>query len=237
MNATLRAVYDGETLPLEPLGDANRPPARPAAPKRRAQRAAILAQAVDESIYTAEVINSAIRTTQHAPPQRGHAHRTFPARPQHARQQRPDKKDEGNSLGVAGLTTAIVGLFTCGLFSPVGLILSMFGLLKAPRGHAFAGTIAGSIGSVALAFAITLGLFTEFNTAIELEDAATSIDCYYYDSGDYPTEEEADSMLAGREDAWGQPLRYERRWPEGFEIRSAGLDGSFGTSDDHKLVR
>mgnify|MGYP002624587380 CR=1 FL=1 len=71
VNATLRAVYDGETLQLDPGAEAQgRPLARPAAPKKHSSRAAILAQPVDESIYNAEVIESATRTQQTAPPRR-----------------------------------------------------------------------------------------------------------------------------------------------------------------------
>src|SRR4051794_39566029 len=52
-----------------------------------------------------------------------------------------------NGLGLAGFITSLVGLVTCGVISPVGLILSLIGLMKSPRGFAVAGTILGLIGS------------------------------------------------------------------------------------------
>lgn len=46
---------------------------------------------------------------------------------------------ESNSFGTAGFICAILGLFTCGILSPVGFLLSCIGLLYRPRGYAFAG--------------------------------------------------------------------------------------------------
>ena len=243
VNATLRAVYDGETLPLDPRleGDGqNR--AKPAAPRTRSSRAAILATPVDQSIYTAEVISSVSRSSQpnpqqHAPPRRPGNASPY-ASPRHTGHAHHSDRPKGtNGLGIAGLTTSIIGLLTCGMFSPIGFFLSLIGLAKAPRGNAIAGTLVGAMGSLMFAIFFAYGFFSGFNTAMELEDAAMHVDNYYYEVGDYPSEEEADMMLFGHEDAWGQPLRYERRWPDGFEIRSAGLDGAFDTTDDHALVR
>ena len=44
-----------------------------------------------------------------------------------------------NHLGVAGFVTSILGFFTCGVLAPIGLVLSIFGLLYTPRGMAIAG--------------------------------------------------------------------------------------------------
>jgi hypothetical protein len=248
VNATLRAVYDGETLALDPsLESHDHRRAKPAAPKTRSSRAAILAQPADESVYTAELVSSHQRDHRHdhqrdrrpSPPQR-ESNRGPYASPRHggpayAYQAKPPRTS--NALGIAGLTTSIIGILTCGAFSPIGLLLSMIGLFKAPRGNAVAGSLLGGLGSLMFSAFFIYGFFSGFTTAIELEDAAAHIDGYYYNAGDYPSPEEAESLLYGHEDAWGQPLRYERRWPDGFEVRSAGLDGAFDTSDDHALVR
>src|SRR3954447_25698103 len=50
-----------------------------------------------------------------------------------------------NGLGLAGSITSLVGIVTCGVLSPVGLLLSLIGLLKSPRGFAVAGTVLGLI--------------------------------------------------------------------------------------------
>src|SRR3954471_6265213 len=66
-----------------------------------------------------------------------------------------------NNLGLAGFVTSLLGLLSCGVLSPIGLLLSLIGLTKQPRGFAVAGTIIGLIGSVFLAVAgvgIVLGL-------------------------------------------------------------------------------
>jgi hypothetical protein len=59
----------------------------------------------------------------------------------------PWSRPANNSLGVAGLIVSIAGFFTCGLLSPIGLLLSLAGLLKAPRGAALAGSVLGLFGS------------------------------------------------------------------------------------------
>lgn len=238
VNATLRAVYDGETLPLEP-GAQEQHRARPAAPRKTSSRSALLRQPIEESIYTAELVSSGSHDRRQSPGRRQGDHGPY-ASPQHAgRHHRPPANYHrpSNAMGIAGLTTSIIGVLTCGMFSPFGLFLSLIGLFKAPRGNAIAGTLLGGFGSLIFATFFMYGFFSGFSTAIELEDAAEHIDGYYYTAGDYPSPEEADTLLWGHEDAWGQPLRYERRWPDGFEIRSAGLDGAFDTADDHALVR
>lgn len=231
VNATLRAVYEGETLALDPAlsGAANRP--RPAGPKRRGAQSAVLAESMDESIYQAEVIAPRPADAPTAPPQR---------RPQprkHAPQQPVQPPRGGNALGVAGLTASILGLLTCGMFSPIGLLLSLIGLRKAPRGASVGGTAIGAIGSCMFAVFFAYGFFGGFTTALELEEAASEMDAYYAQAGDYPSDEEAAYLLADNQDAWNQSLRYHRNWDGGYEIRSAGLDGAFNTSDDHTVKR
>ena len=54
-----------------------------------------------------------------------------------------------NGLGVAGFVLSLLGfLGTCGLLSPIGLILSLIALRKQPRGLAIAGVIIGAVGSL-----------------------------------------------------------------------------------------
>src|SRR5438309_8262556 len=59
-----------------------------------------------------------------------------------------------NGIGLFGfilsLAALVLATFTCGigaLLSPLGLLVSLVGLLRAPRGFALAGTILGGVGS------------------------------------------------------------------------------------------
>ena len=60
-----------------------------------------------------------------------------------------------NNLGLAGFITSLVSLLSCGLLSPISLILSFIGLFKRPRGFAIAGTIISGLELLAI---ILIGL-------------------------------------------------------------------------------
>ena len=38
-----------------------------------------------------------------------------------------------NTMGIAGFITSLLGIVSCGVLSPIGLILSVIGLFKQPR--------------------------------------------------------------------------------------------------------
>ena len=57
---------------------------------------------------------------------------------------------QSNGLGVAGFVLSLLGLFSCGILSPIGVILSLLGITKQPRGLAIAGLILGLVGMVCL---------------------------------------------------------------------------------------
>ncbi len=57
-------------------------------------------------------------------------------------------QNASNQLGVAGFVTSIIGLFSCGVLSPIALILSLIALSKSPRGMAIAGTVLGCVGII-----------------------------------------------------------------------------------------
>lgn len=52
-----------------------------------------------------------------------------------------------NGLGVAGFVLSLVGFLSCGLLSPLALLLSFIALFKPPRGLAIAGFVLGLVGS------------------------------------------------------------------------------------------
>lgn len=55
--------------------------------------------------------------------------------------------DRDNGVGLAGFVVSIIGLLSCGSLSIIGLLISLCGLVKQPRGMAIAGTIIGALGS------------------------------------------------------------------------------------------
>ena len=70
-------------------------------------------------------------------------------------------QQESNGLGTAGFIVSLIGFLTCGFISPLGLLFSIIGLFKNPKGLAIAGTVLGLIGSLWLfigGFAILLGI-------------------------------------------------------------------------------
>ncbi|MCA9269925.1 MAG: toll/interleukin-1 receptor domain-containing protein, partial [Planctomycetales bacterium] len=113
VNEILRRVYDGKTLRMGPLA---------APPKSRS----ILRRGApaDDHVEAEEVIEAELvaRRPTHAPP-------PFDRRSGVDRRRSVDRRREGNrptnSLAVAGLTTSILGMFTCGTFSPIGFLLSL----------------------------------------------------------------------------------------------------------------
>ena len=52
---------------------------------------------------------------------------------------RTPKKPETNGLGLAGFIVSLVGICSGGVLSPIGLVLSIVGLFREPRGFAIAG--------------------------------------------------------------------------------------------------
>jgi hypothetical protein len=231
VNATLRSVYDGSTLPSGPhaLPPKSRSILRANRPK---------ALLVDDggSIYDAELVDTSRPSGLREPsqPPRRPAPPPFPPGDQH-KPQTPATRPS-NGLGIAGLTTSILGVFTCGTFSPIGLLLSLIALVKPPRGSAIAGSIVGAIGTGIFMAMFAYGFYGGFFTALALDDAALHIEAYRADRGDLPDDTLGKQLVACEKDAWNRELRYTRTW-SGYEIRSAGLDGSFDTSDDHTVMR
>ncbi|MBX3354460.1 MAG: type II secretion system protein GspG [Phycisphaeraceae bacterium] len=164
-----------------------------------------------------------------------------------------------NGLGIAGFVVGLIGLCGClGLLSPIGLILSLFALTRAPRGWAIAGTVVSAIGCCCLlpmglplvlvatgvvsvsAFAIwivnTFGLGPEGKTALFASIVAAMISIYYAQNGVLPpTLDDLDLAPEILRDGWGQPFVYEITDQGGFVLRTLGADGKEGTADDFEL--
>ncbi len=156
-----------------------------------------------------------------------------------------------NGLGIAGFVVSLVGIFSCGLLSPVGLVLSFVALYRRPRGFAIAGVIIGAIGSICGVFSLIMGFFSlllgalgigagvaagapYIDTGMRMAHVAEVVAAHRGADGTFPTDLSTLSELSTeeREDHWGHPLRVVPGEPGKFEIISNGPDGIAGTRDD-----
>ncbi len=154
-----------------------------------------------------------------------------------------------NGLGIAGFILSLVGLLSCGLLSPLGLIFSFAGMFRRPRGLAIAGLVLGLVGSIwVVVLVVVVGLGAIFAcisvaapaharaqdvmTQAAMTAAVARIEEFRVEHNALPDQEEGQDLIAGSRDAWGRALRYERYSPEDYDVRSAGGDGRFDTPDD-----
>jgi hypothetical protein len=156
-----------------------------------------------------------------------------------------------NTLGVGGFVVSVIGILTCGLLAPVGLLLSLLGLLKRPRGLAAAGTVMGLLGTFWLGLIGSLlvcgvkrleplaerltGEFLQAQATLTVvAQAAQDVDVYRNEQGDWPVEKIGQELVGRYQDAYGTALRYTRVG-EMVLILSAGADREFATPDDVAL--
>lgn len=156
-----------------------------------------------------------------------------------------------NSLGIWGFFVSLFGLvFTLGAISPIGLLLSMLGMLYPRRGFAVAGLIVGMIGTgLITAIVGTATIAAEAyhhyahevpqieQTLAKLDDAIVVIETKRSEQGELPGGVDGNKLVLPITDAWEQSLRYE---PEdsgsSYAVRSAGPDQQFDTADDLRMV-
>jgi hypothetical protein len=148
----------------------------------------------------------------------------------------PSREPPSNAIGLAGFVVSLVGIISCGALSPIGLILSLIGLRKEPKGLAVAGTIIGGVGIVLLGVLVGLVVILIPRGQVAATEAVVmmaerAIEARAAETGDLPSVDEGKELIAEHTDAWGNPLRYEPSGDE-FTIRSAGPDGAFDTADD-----
>ena len=154
-----------------------------------------------------------------------------------------------NGLGIAGFILSLIGLVSCGLLSPLGLVFSFAGMFRRPRGLAIAGLVLGLLGSLWVVIAVVfIGLAAIFAclsvaaptharaeyamTQAAVTAAEARIEEFRLKNDALPGEDEGQNLIAGARDGWGRALRYERYGPNDFGVRSAGRDGRFDTPDD-----
>jgi hypothetical protein len=149
-----------------------------------------------------------------------------------------------NGFGVAGFIISVLAIITCGLLSPIGLLVSLFGLFRRPRGFAIAGTVLGLLGTVIVGSVVAMMVLaanethavvesqrTHAMTSTAIARAEQALSAEINRKNKLPEGIEGNKIVVKHNDAWGQALRYDRHGDE-YLIRSAGADREFETSDD-----
>jgi hypothetical protein len=160
--------------------------------------------------------------------------------------ERPRPRRRWNPLGVLGSVVSVLGIFTLGIISPIGLGLSMLALLRGPRGSAMFGTLLGALGTGFLllwGWGVVAGInavdtaVKSDETAAAMRTAVAKIEEYRQEYRQLPEGVEGNVLLIEAElnDAWGQSLRYDSIDKRQYAVRSAGPDREFDTADD--LIR
>jgi hypothetical protein len=162
-----------------------------------------------------------------------------------------------NNLGIAGFICSILGIITCGLLAPVGLVLSLFALRREPKGFAVAGAVIGAVGSCGIIIGIVafftslmmilaaLGLGglavalggAKIEAQIEMAKIAAEIDIYQQRTGQLPASLDLLPIVDPHAltDAWGNKYIYTLS-EDGttYELHSIGEDKADATADDIK---
>ncbi|MCL4211241.1 MAG: type II secretion system protein GspG [Phycisphaeraceae bacterium] len=165
-----------------------------------------------------------------------------------------------NGLGVAAFVCSLIGLFTGGLLSPIGLILGLVALGRPPRGLAIAGVVLGFLGTCGglilflifgAALLAILGIGVLAFTLANAEKVEVSADMAQIAAQVLDYREKNDGVLPAtltilhglRADAlvdpWGRTYRYilDDELDMGFDVISDGEDGRPETLDDIRLSR
>lgn len=143
-------------------------------------------------------------------------------------------KASSNTLGLVGFILAFC-------LSPIGLLLSLIGLTKSPRGFAIAGVIVGLVGT-AIWGVLGYGAYFVGTVALGAKKSAdaltavqTNIEGAKSAAGEYPADLTA---IAANVDAFGNPFVYERSADKmGYLLTSKGKDGQSGTPDDVSTIQ
>lgn len=165
--------------------------------------------------------------------------------------QSPPDSPARNTLGLVGFLFSLLGVLTCGVIAPVGLLLSLLALFRRPRGFATAGAVIGLLatlwlGAVGAALVVGFtrlepfaeGFSAEFQqglaTLAAVSQASRDVVQHRDLQGDWPDEKTGQEMASQYQDAYGTPLKYTRV-AELVLIISAGADREFATPDDVSL--
>ncbi|MFI4875002.1 MAG: hypothetical protein ACIALR_06685 [Blastopirellula sp. JB062] len=155
-----------------------------------------------------------------------------------------------NSLGVCGFLVSFFGLiFTLGVISPIGLLISLLGMFHPRRGFAVAGVLLGMVGTALIGTivgvaAVAADAYHHYahempqieRTLAQLDDAIVVIETERREKGELPEGVDGNKLVLPIVDAWEQSLRYEPDGIDRYAVRSAGPDRQFDTPDDLRMV-
>lgn len=153
-----------------------------------------------------------------------------------------------NRLGFASFMTSLSG-FLCGITFPLGFLMGLIALWRAPRAGAWAGTIIGGLGTAALGgLALLIAGSSEdecrpvrfdprhdrtAKIVAQLEERIIDVEV---ERGAPLTEKEIQAWVASTRDGWDRPLRFEWGPDRSRLLVSAGRDGRFATRDDRRSI-
>ena len=152
-----------------------------------------------------------------------------------------------NGLGIAGFVCSLVGLLSCGLVAPVGLLLSAVAMFRPPRGFAIAGLVLGALGSlwivaIVAVIVLTVGLSAidlvlragDVQSIFDLAEIRRAVRAHYEETGSLPASLDALSLEEDTlTDSWGARYTYEAGADgRSYTIHSPGRDGQADTADD-----
>ncbi|MHC2067605.1 DUF4190 domain-containing protein [Bremerella sp. T1] len=152
---------------------------------------------------------------------------------------------ESNGLGIAGFVLSLLGLITCGLFGPLGFLVSLFGLAYRPRGFAVAGLVLGGLTTGIFAFfgfALLSTLFaavtgiqfaaSEASNSLRMKASNLQIVNEFKEFGAIPSTEKGNDII-NENRSKSQPFTgYQRVDEFQYKLTVAGLDRELGTEDD-----
>ncbi len=162
-------------------------------------------------------------------------HNTFPA-----------KKKSVGAASIAGFILSILGFWTCGVLSVIGIILCIIGLQSEPRGLAVAGFIISLLGIAILMSSFLFaggGMMAFLNmanfgpamqntqTRMGMDRAGNAIGRNWKENESLPDQKLGDKLILGIPDGWNNQLEYHTDG-ETFTLVSTGMDGISGTADD-----
>lgn len=82
---------------------------------------------------------------------------------------------EGNPLALAAFICSLIGFFSGGILSPIGVILALFAMGKHPRGFAIAALILGLMGSACISGLVLAGVLGAVLAAVGIVGSAAAV--------------------------------------------------------------
>ncbi len=140
-------------------------------------------------------------------------------------------------------TLGLVGFILSFCLSPIGLILSLIGLGKPPRGFAIAGVVIGLLGTC-----VWIGggmvIYIGYQAVIQAQQVTERVAAVQValagakgPDGKYPADLSSLNLGANSTDPWGHPFTYERS-PDGlgYLLSTPGKDGVADNGDDLEVT-